>query len=127
MAGFGTSTFRSGNFRVVVACVLFVGACVAVGAAVLAKEAEMTDNNPAQWVVYVLLSERLGRTYVGITTDLSRRLDQHNGIRPGGARATRAGRPWVAAAQYGPYETRSKAQQIEHQVKKLRGRARLQF
>ena len=35
-----------------------------------------------------------GRTYTGITTDLSRRLRQHNGELRGGARATRHGGPW---------------------------------
>ena len=79
------------------------------------------------WRVYVLYSERLARTYVGITTDLDRRLAQHNGEKTGGARATRPGRPWTVAARYGPYETRSEATRIERQVKKLRGKARLQF
>ena len=79
------------------------------------------------WRVYVLYSERLERTYVGITTDLDRRLAQHNGEKNGGARATRAGRPWTVAARYGPYETRSEATQIEWRVKKLRGKQRLQF
>lgn len=79
------------------------------------------------WRVYVLYSERLTRTYVGITTDLDRRLAQHNGERSGGARATRAGRPWAVATHYGPYETRSEATRIERRVKKLRGKKRLQF
>jgi predicted GIY-YIG superfamily endonuclease len=79
------------------------------------------------WRVYVLYSERLERTYVGITTDLDRRLAQHNGEKTGGARATRAGRPWTVAARYGPYETRSEATQVEWRVKKLRGKQRLQF
>ena len=79
------------------------------------------------WRVYVLSSERLQRTYVGITTDLDRRLAQHNGEKTGGARATRAGRPWIVATTYGPYETRSEATRIERRVKKLRGKKRLQF
>ena len=79
------------------------------------------------WRVYVLSSERLQRTYVGITTDLDRRLAQHNGEKTGGARATRAGRPWTVATTYGPYETRSEATRIERRVKKLRGKKRLQF
>ncbi|MCB9915941.1 MAG: GIY-YIG nuclease family protein [Planctomycetes bacterium] len=39
------------------------------------------------WLVYVLLSARDGRTYVGVALDVERRLAQHNGALPGGARA----------------------------------------
>ena len=40
------------------------------------------------WVVYVLVSESQVETYVGVTNDLARRVDQHNGDLPGGARRT---------------------------------------
>ena len=79
----------------------------------------------ATWFVYVLWSESRGRTYVGISTDPERRLAQHNGERPGGARATRGGRPWVIGARYGPYPDRSQASREELRVKALRGRQRL--
>ena len=79
------------------------------------------------WFVYVLASKRSARTYVGITTDPTRRLAQHNGERPGGARTTRAGRPWRLAARYGPYAGRGEALRVEHAVKKLRGRRRLRW
>ena len=81
----------------------------------------------SKWTVYVLQSAAIKRTYVGITTDLNRRLAQHNGERPGGARSTRAGRPWAVAARYGPYKTRSEALRVELQVKRLRGAARLRY
>ena len=42
-----------------------------------------------EWSVYVLVSPSSGATYVGVTTDLERRLAQHNGDVPGGARRTR--------------------------------------
>ncbi len=77
------------------------------------------------WVVYVLVSEASGATYVGITTDMQRRLSQHNGERPGGARSTRAGRPWRIGIERGPIETRGEAQSIEAEIKRLRGQARL--
>jgi putative endonuclease len=77
------------------------------------------------WTVYALVSEASGNTYVGVTTDLGRRLAQHNGERPGGARATRGGRPWVLGASWGPYPERGRAQAVEHAVKRLRGRERL--
>ena len=79
------------------------------------------------WFVYTLVSESSTQTYVGITTDLERRLEQHNGDAPGGARTTLRGRPWVVGATYGPYESRAEAQRVEHAVKKRRGRARLSW
>ena len=79
---------------------------------------------PPCWVVYVLVSRTRG-TYVGISTDAERRLEQHNGVRAGGARTTRAGRPWKLGSVYGPYATRSEALSVEYRVKKLRGRRRL--
>ncbi|MEZ4449525.1 MAG: GIY-YIG nuclease family protein [Nannocystaceae bacterium] len=78
------------------------------------------------WIVYVLVAESGARTYVGVTTDLERRLEQHNGERPGGARATRGGRPWRVGASYGPFASRGEAQRVERAIKRLRGPARLQ-
>lgn len=77
--------------------------------------------------MYVLLSADGKRTYVGLTTDPDRRLAQHNGDRPGGARATRAGRPWSRAALFGPYEGRGTATRVERAVKRRRGRARIAY
>ncbi|MCA8980916.1 MAG: GIY-YIG nuclease family protein [Planctomycetes bacterium] len=85
----------------------------------------MSDASP--WWVYVLRSERAARTYVGITVDRDRRLAQHNGELPGGARATRAGRPWRLAASYGPFEARGEALRAEYRVKRERGEERLQL
>lgn len=79
----------------------------------------------AAWSVYVLASERSDATYVGVTTDVERRLAQHNGARPGGAKSTRAGRPWRVARLWGPYDTRGAAQRVEHRLKRRRGRDRL--
>jgi hypothetical protein len=45
----------------------------------------------------------------------------------GGAKATRAGRPWSIGARFGPFESRAEAQRVEYQVKRLRGRERLSF
>jgi predicted GIY-YIG superfamily endonuclease len=79
------------------------------------------------WFVYVLWSATAGRTYVGIALDVARRLEQHDGARPGGARATRAGRPWRLAAWYGPFPGRGDAQRAERAVKARRGLARLRW
>jgi len=79
------------------------------------------------WKVYVLSSKRAGRTYVGVTSDLRARVRQHNGLEAGGARSTRAGRPWKLRKTYGPFATRGEAQKVEHAVKRLRGTARLRW
>jgi putative endonuclease len=63
-------------------------------------------NAAAVWFVYVLVSTG-GRTYVGIATDVARRLRQHNGELAGGARATRGHRPWAVGRVVGPVATRA--------------------
>jgi predicted GIY-YIG superfamily endonuclease len=77
------------------------------------------------WFVYVLRSTRETRTYVGVTKDVEKRVAQHNGDEPGGARSTRAGRPWKVGVVYGPYADRGEAQSAEARVKKIPGAARL--
>lgn len=77
-----------------------------------------------RWYVYVLISAR-GRTYVGVAVDVERRLRQHNGLLAGGARATRAGRPWRVGQVVGPLPGRGRAQAAEHLLKQRRGHQRL--
>ncbi|MGH1341822.1 MAG: GIY-YIG nuclease family protein [Nannocystales bacterium] len=60
-----------------------------------------------------------------MTNDLRRRLDQHNGVAPGGAKATRAGRPWRVGCTHGPFEDKGEALRVEFRLKKFRGLARL--
>lgn len=79
------------------------------------------------WFVYVLWSGTLERTYVGLAVDVSRRVRQHRGELTGGARATRAGRPWCLAAWYGPFPDRGAATRAERAVKALKGTARLRW
>ncbi len=88
-------------------------------------EAQMTDCSPSAWFVYVLASDEGSSTYVGITNDLERRLAQHNGYLPGGARATRRFRPWRVARTLGPFATRSAASKCEYALKRVRGAQRL--
>lgn len=76
------------------------------------------------WFVYVLESADRKRTYVGVAKDPARRVTQHNGEEPGGARSTRAGRPWRVGAVYGPYADRGEAQSAEVRVRRRRGAAR---
>ena len=76
-----------------------------------------------RWVVYLLWSEIGQRTYVGVTVDMDRRLEEHNGVRRGGAKATRANRPWTLVRTWGPFATNSEAQRVEHAIKRLSGLA----
>ena len=77
------------------------------------------------WFVYVLVSASRRATYVGVSTDVERRLAQHNGAQPGGASSTRSGRPWRVGAVCGPLATRSTALQLEHRIKRCNGPERL--
>lgn len=93
----------------------------------MSESSEVPDAPAGRWWVYVLTSATRNRTYVGITIDVERRLAQHNGEQPGGARSTRAGRPWSVGARYGPFIDRAAASRAEHAVKSLRGAARLRW
>ena len=69
------------------------------------------------WYVYLITDGR--RTYVGSTTNVQRRLRQHNGEIVGGARATRksAGK-WKIVAYLEGFTNRSEACRWEALVKK---------
>jgi len=69
------------------------------------------------WQVYLIENVR-GRYYIGITTDIKRRLRQHNGEIKGGAKATRAGRPWKVIYTE-EFKSRGSAQSREYTLKKL--------
>lgn len=69
-----------------------------------------------RWWVYILQSETTGLTYTGVTTNLKRRLRQHNGDLVGGARSTFRGRPWKVLHVEGPLEKRA-ALQREYAIK----------
>ena len=68
------------------------------------------------WYLYVVRCSD-DTLYTGITTDLARRLNEHNtGKR--GAKYTKARRP-INLVYYELYESRSNAQKAEHKFKKL--------
>lgn len=71
-----------------------------------------------RWFVYVLLNQR-NEAYTGVTFDesVARRLDEHNGERPGGAKYTCARRPWILIYVESGFIGRSQAQQRENQIK----------
>lgn len=58
---------------------------------------------------YLLHSPSSGWTYTGYTTDPIRRLSQHNGLRAGGAKSTRAHRPWEYVALVRGFSDKSSA------------------
>lgn len=105
---------------------------------------DLEPTPPERWYAYVLVSlgaeealrparpvelrdvaaaRRVVRTYVGVAVDVERRARQHNGELAGGARSTRAGRPWHIAVVHGPYPDRGSAQAVEYQLKQRRGAA----
>jgi putative endonuclease len=70
----------------------------------------------SEWQVYMVCC-RDGTLYTGITTDLVRRLAEHNSEK-GGARYTRSRRPVVLVFSE-PAASRSAAAQREWQIKKM--------
>jgi putative endonuclease len=71
----------------------------------------------AAWFVYMLRCAD-GTLYTGITTDIDRRLAEHNGEGGLGARYTRSRRP-VALAYSEPAASRAEASQREAAIKQL--------
>ena len=63
--------------------------------------------------------------YTGVTTDLARRVTEHN-TSPKGAKYTRARRP-VQLVYSKKYKTRSAAQKAEAKIKKLSRAAKLKL
>lgn len=72
---------------------------------------------PGPWYVYLLRCAD-GSLYAGITTDIHRRLAEHNAIRGPGARYTRARQP-VELAYLEPAADRSAATRRERELKRL--------
>ena len=76
----------------------------------------------AKYFVYLLKSEVSNRTYIGYTIDIKKRLEQHNGLRSGGAKRTRDFRPWKVVL-YVSFEFERTAMQYEfciQHTKKIR-------
>lgn len=71
------------------------------------------------WCVYMLANEQ-GHTYVGITTDVARRVRQHNGEVIGGARATRGRGVWCVVYVEDGFPGRAAAQSREYYLKRDR-------
>lgn len=77
-----------------------------------------SSSSKCRWSVYLILSTNIPiKTYVGVTTNFSRRLKQHNGELKGGAKASRSGRPWVCACTIRGFKDKSEACKFETQWK----------
>jgi len=61
-------------------------------------------------------------TYIGITNNLNRRLDQHNGVLSGGAKATRKHKDWCAVKTV-KLPDKSQALKFEYQAKHKKTRS----
>ncbi len=77
--------------------------------------------NEKRWFVYILLNKR-NEAYTGVTFDTTpqRRVEEHNGKRPGGAKYTRARGPWELVYVESGFQDRSEAQAREAALKKDR-------
>ncbi len=64
------------------------------------------------WFCYLLADYDDKRTYIGATIDPDRRIEQHNGQRGGGAKATR-GRAWYRVALVSGFPDERAALQFE--------------
>ncbi|XP_057842103.1 uncharacterized protein LOC131051544 [Cryptomeria japonica] len=74
---------------------------------------EEEENKSKGWRVYLIISADMRKTYVGVTTNFKRRLRQHNGELNGGAKASRAGRPWQCVCLVHGFKDRSEACEFE--------------
>jgi putative endonuclease len=73
-----------------------------------------SDDN-LRWHVYLLECVD-GTYYCGVATDMTRRLEQHNGILPGGAKYTRSRRP-VKLLAFRACKDKGDAYSLEYAVK----------
>ena len=76
------------------------------------------------YFVYLLKEIDGNRTYVGFTSDLKRRLSQHNGEMAGGAKSTR-GRKWQIYAYIDGIEDMKRGLQLEWRIKHPYGRKKV--
>jgi putative endonuclease len=83
----------------------------------------MTTSANTSWYLYMVRCAD-DTLYTGITTDVQRRLDEHNGDDRIGARYTRARRP-VVLVYSEQAESRSAAASREAAIKKLTRRQKL--
>jgi len=76
------------------------------------------------WYVYLIQSTKDNTIYTGITTDLNRRLKQHNTSK--GARYTKGRGPFILI-KYFKCQNKSQALKLEYKIKKLSREEKLKF
>ena len=77
----------------------------------------LASGSDAAWCVYMLRCAD-GTLYTGITTDVTRRVAEHNGVGGLGARYTRSRRP-VQLVYFEPADNRAEASRRESAIKQL--------
>ena len=90
-----------------------------------APDTDSNTANTAAWLVY-LLECADGTLYCGVTNNMDRRLNQHNGQIPGGARYTRGRRPVQLVASRA-CNGKNDALRLEKAVKSRARAHKLQF
>ncbi|KAL5719902.1 hypothetical protein ACHQM5_012629 [Ranunculus cassubicifolius] len=84
------------------------------------SQSQPSISSSSSWSLYLIISTNNPiKTYVGVTTDFSRRLKQHNGELKGGAKASRSGRPWICACIIQGFKDHSEACSLESKWKIL--------
>ena len=73
--------------------------------------------------VYILWSYRLKKLYIGITSDLDRRLKEHD---RGKSLYSKSGAPWKLVWRCCLKKSRAQAMQLEKTLKNLKSRNRIQ-
>jgi putative endonuclease len=80
-------------------------------------DTELTAETTKPWFIYILRCAD-NSLYTGITLDVDKRLDQHNGIDKNGAKYTKARRP-VQLVYQETSHSRSEACKREYAIKSL--------
>lgn len=87
----------------------------------------MKTDTSTQERWYIYLAECKDKTlYCGITNNLIKRFQQHNGILAGGAKYTKGRRPVTLLAYYAA-DDKSQALKLEIQIKELPKKKKLAF
>ena len=71
---------------------------------------------PSDHSCYILLAKNHNKFYIGYTTNLKRRLRQHNGELVGGAKKTKRWGPWVIFCHFTGFVDKSTALRFEFRL-----------
>ncbi|MCU7555608.1 GIY-YIG nuclease family protein [Alteromonas sp. ASW11-19] len=91
----------------------------------ITANAENEESAPSSWYIYII-ENRLGQFYTGITCDPKRRIAQHRGEKPGGAKALKGKSPLIYRAVFEVTDKRA-AMKLEYQVKRFSRRQKEQL